>query len=150
MFLITRAIGASLRNVELNAVPSSLTSGIRALRQAPFPQARPRRSADDELKSTIFCYSSLDRPAARAAVDAVNAILAIDFERDFVASRPVVLGAVHEAVVREHTADRKRTVFQVRLTRKSALSVGSICALVGVLRRGFPDLLMLWDNELRL
>lgn len=129
---------------------SSVTSDIRALRQAPFPQARPWRSADDELKSAIFCYTSLDRQAARAAVDAVNAILAIDFERDFVASRPGVLGAVHEAIVREHTADRKHTVFHVRLTKTSALSVGSISALVCVLRRGIPDLLMLWDNELRL
>ena len=60
------------------------------------------------------------------------------------------LGEVHEAFIREHTADRKRTVFHVRLIRKSALSEESISALVCVLRRTVPDLLVLWENEVRL
>lgn len=129
---------------------SSVTSGIRALGQAPFPQARSWRPVNDELNSTLCCYTSLDGGSAKAAVHAVNAILAIDFERDLVISAPMSLGEVHEEIIREHTADSKRTVFHVRLTRKSALSEKSMSALVRALRRTVPDLLVLWENEVRL
>lgn len=87
---------------------------------------------------------------ASAAVEAVNARLAIDLGRDFVVSKPAVLGKAYEEIIREHTADSKRTVFHVRLAKTSPLSAENLFALVRALRRGLPDLLVLWENELRL
>lgn len=151
---MTRATRASLWNHKLNAVRSSAASGARTRERgrghAPDLRARPRPATEDELTSVIFCYTSLDRPAARTVLDAIGASAAIDVEREFALSDPALLGPAHEAVVREHTADGKRTVFCARLTGTSALSADCLAALAHVLRRGFPDLLMLWRNELRL
>lgn len=98
---------------------------------------------------TLFCYTSLDPRAARAAVDAIRAARAVDLERDCIPTEPEFLGQVHEELVREYTAASSQTVFNVRLTNRSALSEDSFSALLRALKHGFPDLLILFENELR-
>jgi len=132
----------------------NVASGVRALEPGSdlgaAPQARSWRSAGEDFSSNIYCYTSLDLPDARSAVDAVNAMSPIDLQRDFIVSEPMLLGADHEEIVREHTADSKRAVFRVCLTKTSALSGDDLSALLRRLKRGFPDLLVLWENQLRL
>ena len=98
----------------------------------------------------LICYTCLNTKSTNDCLASIKSTSELNFEKDFIIYNPRPVPDYFAEITREHSELTYNNFFIVNLNNKEILSRKVMSTLVSDLKNGFSDLLVLWENEMKL